>query len=85
MSDGSEIILRAYFKPTPSIASTQETVNKNGENITINIGGRHDPVVVPRAVVVVESMCALTVLDLMISNVTSTVDPIISFYKKRMP
>ena len=83
ISDGSEIIVRAYFKPTPSIASTQETINRDGENITVNIKGRHDPVVVPRAVVVVESMCALTVLDLMISNITSTVDPIISFYKNR--
>ncbi len=81
MSDGSTIILRAYVKPTPSIASTQETINKNGENIEINIKGRHDPVVVPRAVVVVESMCALTVLDLMISNMSSRADNIIKFYK----
>lgn len=82
MSDGSEIILRAYIKPTPSIASTQETINQDGENITINIKGRHDPVVVPRAVVVVESMCAITLLDLMISNMSSRADSVISFYKK---
>ena len=82
MSDGSEIVLRAYIKPTPSIASTQETINQDGENITINIKGRHDPVVVPRAVVVVESMCAITLLDLMISNISSRADSIISFYKK---
>ncbi len=82
MSDGSEIFLRAYIKPTPSIASTQETINQDGENITINIKGRHDPVVVPRAVVVVESMCAITLLDLMISNMSSKADSIISFYKK---
>ncbi|MBE5828192.1 MAG: chorismate synthase [Butyrivibrio sp.] len=81
MSDGSEIVLRAYIKPTPSIASTQETINQDGENITINIKGRHDPVVVPRAVVVVESMCAVTLLDLMISNMASRADSIISFYK----
>ncbi len=81
MSDGSEIILKAYVKPTPSIASTQETINNEGENITINIKGRHDPVVVPRAVVVVESMCAITLLDLMISNMSSKADNIIQFYK----
>ena len=81
ISDGSEIILRAYVKPTPSIASTQETINNEGENITINIKGRHDPVVVPRAVVVVESMCAITILDLMISNMSSKADSIIQFYK----
>ncbi len=81
MSDGSEIVLRAYVKPTPSIASTQQTINQDGENIDINIHGRHDPVVVPRAVVVVESMCAITLLDLMISNMSSRADSIISFYK----
>jgi chorismate synthase len=81
MSDGSEIILRAYVKPTPSIASTQETINRDGDNITINIKGRHDPVVVPRAVVVVESMCAMTLLDLMISNMSARADNIINFYK----
>jgi len=82
MSDGSEIIVRAYVKPTPSISKTQDTVNKDGENIEINVKGRHDPVIVPRAVVVVESMCAITLLDLMISNMSSQADAIISFYKK---
>ena len=81
MSDGSEIILRAYIKPTPSIARSQNTVNKSGENIEINIKGRHDPVVVPRAVVVVESMCAFTLLDLLISNMSAKAQNIINFYK----
>ena len=67
ISDGSEIVLRAAFKPTPSIARTQQTVNRNGENVEIAIHGRHDPVVVPRAVVVVEAMTALTVLDLFLT------------------
>jgi chorismate synthase len=82
MSDGSEIIVRAYVKPTPSISKTQTTINKSGENIEINIHGRHDPVVVPRAVVVVESMCAFSVLDLMISNMSSRTDYIKAFYAK---
>ncbi len=80
ISDGSDIILRAYIKPTPSIAKSQDTVSKDGEDITINIKGRHDPVVVPRAVVVVESMCAITLLDLMISNMSSQAGSIIGFY-----
>ncbi len=65
MSDGSDIVLRAAFKPTPSIAQVQQTVNRDGENVEIAIHGRHDPVVAPRAVVVVEAMTALTVLDLL--------------------
>lgn len=68
MSDGSDIVLRAAFKPTPSIAKEQRTISRDGENVDISIHGRHDPVVVPRAVVVVESMAALTVLDLLLMN-----------------
>ena len=60
ISDGSSIILRAAIKPTPSISQPQKTVNTAGESIEIAISGRHDPVIVPRAVVVVESMAAIT-------------------------
>lgn len=82
ISDGSQIILRAHIKPTPSIFSTQETVNKNMENIEIAIKGRHDPVIVPRAVVVVEAMTALTVLDGCLLNMSSRLDYLTNFYKK---
>lgn len=71
ISDGTEIVFRAHIKPTPSIFCEQETVNKAGEEIKIHIKGRHDPVIVPRAVVVVESMAALALLDLMMENTTS--------------
>lgn len=63
ISDGSDILFRAAFKPTPSISQPQHTVNRSGQNVEISIKGRHDPVVVPRAVVVVEAMAALTVAD----------------------
>ncbi len=82
ISDGSEIILRAHFKPTPSIFREQDTVDRNGGNITIQIKGRHDPIIVPRAVVVVESMTAITVLDMLLQNMTSRVDRIKTFYGK---
>ncbi len=82
ISDGGDICLKATFKATPSIAKEQETVNKSGENITISIKGRHDPVIVPRAVVVVEAMTAITVLDLMLLNMSSRMDRIKEFYKK---
>ena len=51
ISDGSNIILRAHLKPTPPISRTQQTVTKDGVPTDIEIAGRHDPVVVPRAVV----------------------------------
>jgi len=68
ISDGSDILFRAAFKPTPSIARQQETASRDGENVQIAIKGRHDPIVVPRAVVVVETMAAVTVADLLLRN-----------------
>lgn len=82
MSDSSQIILRAAVKPTPSIAQTQTTVNKSGEDIEINIKGRHDPIIVPRAVVVVESMVAVTLVDMLFLAMTSRIDKIVDFWKK---
>lgn len=80
MSDGSEIILRAAIKPTPSISRPQSSVNKDNENIEIQITGRHDPVIVPRAVVVVESMVAITLVDYLFIGMTSKIDRIRDFY-----
>lgn len=82
ISDGSEIVFRAAVKPTPSIFSEQETVNKAGETIQINIKGRHDPVIVPRAVVVVECMAAITVFDALLANMSARIDGIKRFYEK---
>lgn len=81
ISDGSEIILRAAIKPTPSISQPQSTVTQDGTPISLEIHGRHDPVIVPRAVVVVEAMCSLTIVDALFSNMTSRMDSILKFYK----
>ena len=80
MSDGSEIIFRVAVKPTPSISQKQKTVDINGNEVEIEIHGRHDPVIVPRAVVVVESMAAVTIADLLLANMTSSIDGIRDFY-----
>lgn len=83
ISDGSDIVLRAGVKPTPSIAQNQHTVNRQGEEIDISIRGRHDPIIVPRAVVVVESMVALTVLDMMLLSMTSNLEKIKGFFTSK--
>lgn len=74
MSDGAEIVARAYFKPTPSIGKPQNTANEDGENVTIMIKGRHDPTVAERACVVVECMVAITILDAMLENMGARMD-----------
>lgn len=82
ISDGSEIVFRAAFKPTPSIASVQQTVNRDGEEIEISIKGRHDPIIVPRAVVVVEAMAAFTVADMMLCGMGARMDRVKEFYAR---
>ena len=66
----------------PSLAATQRTVNQSGEEISVNIKGRHDPIIVPRAVVVVEAMTAMTILDKMFVGMTSRLDRIVEFYRR---
>ena len=85
ISDGSEILVRAHIKPTPSISQPQATVNDQGEEFLLEIHGRHDPVIVPRAVVVVEAMAALALVDALFSNMTSTMDGIRRFYIRQDP
>ena len=80
ISDGSEIVLRAYIKPTPSISQPQQTVSKDKEPISLEIHGRHAPVIVPRAVVVVESMAAITRTDALFANMSARMDRVRDFY-----
>ena len=82
ISDGSDIVFRAAIKPTPSISAVQETVNRDGEEISISIKGRHDPVIVPRAVVVVEAMAALTMADALLMGMGSRVDMVKEVYSR---
>lgn len=81
MSDGANIILRAAVKPTPSISRPQRTINKENENIVVEIQGRHDPVIVPRAVVVMECMVAITLVDYLFMGMTSNLSKVKKFYQ----
>jgi chorismate synthase len=82
MSDGDVLWFRTAFKPTPSISQAQKTVTRTKENTEIEITGRHDPIVVPRAVVVVEAMTALVIADMMLANMSARIDGIKKFYNK---
>jgi chorismate synthase len=63
ISTGAEIVVRIAVKPTPSIALAQKTVNREGNEVTVSVQGRHDPCIVPRIVPVAESMVALAIAD----------------------
>ena len=66
ISNGMPIVFHVGIKPTPSISQKQQTINiKTRENVELELKGRHDPCIVPRAVVVVEAMAAIGLLDLM--------------------
>jgi chorismate synthase len=69
ITSGMPIIFRTAFKPTPSIGKVQKTIDiSKGENIEIEVRGRHDPCIVQRAVPVVEAACAVALLDLVIER-----------------
>jgi len=63
ISNGEEIVFRTAFKPTATILQPQKTVDVRGQETELLARGRHDPCVVPRAVVIVEAMTALVLVD----------------------
>ncbi|MBO7708024.1 MAG: chorismate synthase [Thermoguttaceae bacterium] len=64
ITNGMPLVFRAAFKPTPSIAKTQKSVDlRTKKTVDLNIAGRHDPCIVPRAVPVVEAAAALAIYD----------------------
>lgn len=82
ITDGADICFRAAIKATPSISRPQNTVDEAGSPVKLEIRGRHDPVIVPRAVVVVESMAAFVIADMLLANMTAKMDQIRRFYGK---
>ncbi len=69
ITSGMPVLFTVAIKPTPSISQAQQTVNlKTGEITTIEVKGRHDPCIVPRAVPVVEAAAAIAIYDLILGN-----------------
>ena len=66
ITNGMEIIFRCAFKPTPSISQPQDSINwSSGENAVLEVHGRHDPCIVPRAIPVAEAAAAIALMDLL--------------------
>jgi chorismate synthase len=66
ITNGNDVVFRVAFKPIPSIAKPQQTVNRAGEACQIAIEGRHDVCALPRAVVLVEALAAMVTVDSML-------------------
>src|SRR5215218_4140174 len=63
ISTGQPLVCRVAFKPVSTLSRIQQTVDKQGEAVSLAAKGRHDPCVLPRAVPIVEAMCALVLAD----------------------
>ena len=70
ISNGEDILLRVAVKPPSSIAKNQQTVDISGEDVSIQVKGRHDPCICPRVVPVVEAMIAMTLVDCLLIQKT---------------
>lgn len=68
ISNGEDIYFRVAFKPVATLLRPQETVNIRGEAVELQVKGRHDPCVLPRAVPIVEAMAAMTIFDYYLMN-----------------
>lgn len=80
ISNGEDIVLNVYFKPTPSIFKEQKTITKENEEVDFSLKGRHDPCVAIRGTVVCEAMAALVIADMLLLNMGSTIDGLHKYY-----
>lgn len=74
ISNGMDIVMRIAFKPVATIMRPQDSVDANGQKITVEGKGRHDPCVVPRAVPIVEAMAAITMADHLLRNLSAKLE-----------
>ena len=74
ISNGDTIVVKTYFKPTPSIFKEQTSINIYGESIKYKLKGRHDPCVAIRGVIVCEAMMALVLADMVLLNMSSKME-----------
>ncbi len=81
ISNGEEIVMNVYFKPTPSIFQEQQTVTSQNKEVDFSLKGRHDPCVAIRGTVVCEAMTALVIADMVLLNMGSKMDGVVKYYK----
>lgn len=81
ITNGDEIDIKVYFKPTPSIFQKQRTVDIHGNEVTCELKGRHDPCVAIRGSIVAEAMAALVVADMLLLNLGRRLTDLTKIYE----
>ena len=77
ISNGQDIYFRTAFKPVATIMIDQDSINQEGDKVTVSGRGRHDPCVVPRAVPIIEAMAALAILDALLLSKTNKISNLV--------
>ena len=82
ISNGEELVVRVYFKPTPSIFLPQKSLNEARQEVEFELKGRHDPCVAVRGSVVCEALMALVLADMVLLGMGSRMSDVKEFYTK---
>ncbi len=80
ISNGDNIVVKTYFKPTPSIFKSQDTVDIDNNPVVCELKGRHDPCIAIRGSIVCEAMVALVLVDMLLLNMGSRMEHIEAIY-----
>ncbi len=80
ITNGEDIVINTYFKPTPSIFQPQHTIDKDNQDIDFSLKGRHDPCVAIRGSIVCEAMAALVVADMLLLNMGRELSDLKKYY-----
>ena len=80
ISNGDDVTMNVYFKPTPSIFKEQHTITNSNEEVDFSLKGRHDPCVAIRGTIVCEAMAALVIADMLLLNMGSKMDGVSKYY-----
>jgi len=81
ISNAEDVEVEIFFKPTPSIFKPQKSIDIYGNEVEVNLKGRHDPIVAVRGSVVTEAMAAVVVADMLLLNMTRKLENILKVYR----
>lgn len=81
ISNGNDIVIKSYFKPTPSIFKAQPTINLDGNEVICELRGRHDPCIGVRGSVVATAMARLVIADMLLLNASANLNSLKRIYQ----